>query len=518
MPLSDLGGVEQLLKRFKAAKTEYELFRSIHQESYDFVAPQRETFRFHSPGQEKNRHVFDSTAVMGLEQFASRIKGSLLPSWKQWAKLVSGTDVPESEKAAIDKDLEEGANEFFNALNHSNFDTEINPALIDMGIGTGAIIIDEGEFNSGDTFRFTNVPLAELYPEKPAAGRIRSAWRQHKMPVNKIKMVWPEAKLPNKLEKQAQGNPSAETEVLNGQLFSQKDGRYYNVIIHEGTKTIMFSQDFASQRFIVFRWSVIPGETFGRGPAMQCLPDIRTLNKMVEFKLQSTALAVGGVWTGINDGIFNPNTVRIAPKTIIPVGSNNSQNPTLAPLALGGDPAKVELDVRELQDKINKAFFANPLGDVTDPVRSATENMIRQQEMLKQAGASFGRIRSELIEVLIEAGIDILKELGRFPDIRLDGTEVTIKHTSPLAKAEDIEDFQNILTWAQSNIGIVGPEVFMGTAKVEDFPKVTGDQLGIPAALIRSDEERKQLGEAAAAAAQQQLGGQVEPGQPTEPV
>ncbi|MDB4261361.1 portal protein, partial [bacterium] len=90
-----LGSVTDLLKRFKSAQKHYEEFRSLHQETYDFVAPQRETFRFHSAGQEKNRHVFDSTAVSGLEKFASRIKGSTLPSWKQWFKLEAGSIVPE---------------------------------------------------------------------------------------------------------------------------------------------------------------------------------------------------------------------------------------------------------------------------------------------------------------------------------------------------------------------------------------------------------------------------------------
>ena len=510
MPLSDLGSVDDLIKRFNGARKNYDEARSLHQETYDFVAPQRETFRFYSPGQEKNRHVFDSTAVTALEQFASRIKGSVLPSWKQWVQLVSGSIVPEDMQAEINKDLEEGNDTFFNALNHSNFDTEINPALIDMGVGTGAIIIDEGEFNSGDMFRFTNVPLAELYVEKPMLGRIRSGWRKHNMQVAAVKATWPDANIPEKILKKAERDPSTEMEILNGNLFNPKDGMYYNVIIHQGSKTLLFSQEFKTQRLIIFRWHVVPGESYGRGPAMQCLPDIRTLNKIVEFKLQSLALAVGGVWTGINDGIFNPNTVRIAPKTIIPVGSNNTANPTLRPLEFGGDPASVEVSIRELQEKINTSFFANPLGDITDPVRSATENMIRQQEMLKQAGASFGRLRTELIEPLMEAGIDILVGLGRFPELNIDGEEVTIKHASPLAKAEDIEDFQNILTWAQSNIGIVGQEVFMGTAKVEDFPKVTSEMLGIPAALVRTEEERQQLGQALVEAAQAQAGGKGE--------
>ena len=99
-------------------------------------------------------------------------------------------------------------------------------------------------------------------------------------------------------------------------------------------------------------------------------------------------------------------------------------------------------------------------------------------------------------------GIDILAGLGRLPPLNVNGEEVTIKHVSPLAKAEDIEDFQNILTWAQSNIGIVGPEVFMGSVKVENFPQVTSEMLGIPAELVRTEAERTQLGQALVQAAQ----------------
>lgn len=506
MPLSDLGDVAALIRRFKKAQKNYEQWRSLHQDAFDFVMPQRETFTEHAPGQPKNRHVFDSTAIEAVEQFASRIKGSNMPSWKKWALLTSGTIVPEDEREEFNAKLDQLTERFFNNINHSNFDTEINPALADMGVGTGAIIIDQGRFNSGDTFVFSNVPLPELYPEKPAMGRIRSAWRKQKMEIGKIKVVWPAAELPDRLQQKVNRDPMAEEVILNGQLFNPNDGRYYHVVIHEGSKSLLFTQNFATQRFIVFRWHVVSGEVYGRGPAIQTLPDIRTLNKIVQFKLEALALAVGGVYTGINDGIFNPNTVRIAPKTIIPVGSNNAQNPTLAPLALGGDPTSVELTIRDLQDRINQAFFANPLGDISDPVRTATENMIRQQEMLKQAGASFGRLRSELISPLIDAGLDIMGELGQIPQgLSVNGQSITIKHASPLAKAEDLEEFQAMQTWANTNLAIVGPEVFQGTARVEDFPKVTADQLGVTAKMLRTPEEIAAIGAAAAQAAEAQL-------------
>ena len=502
MPLSDLGDVEALLRRFKKAAEYRELARSLHQDAYDFAAPQRETFRFHSPGQEKNNHVYDSTAIRALEQFASRIKGSTLPSWKHWMTLTSGTVVPESEKAGIDKQLEKISEVFFNELNHSNFDTECNSSLVDLGIGTGAIIIDENPDLIGDAFKFTSVPMSELYPEKPAEGRIRSVWRKQKLQVGAIEQIWPGAKLPQKLKEKAEKDPFTEDDFLNGQLYNPKDKKYYQVVIYEPSKDIIFDQSFDSQRFIVFRWHVIAGEVFGRGPAIQSLPDIRTLNKVVQFDLEAAALSIGGVYTGINDGIFNPNTVRIAPKTIIPVGSNNNQNPTLRALERAGDPTVAQIQMERLQDAINKAFFANPLGDISDPVRSATENMIRQQEMLKQAGASFGRIRSELVEPLVEAGLDILMSRGQIERFRVDGEQATIRHTSPLAKTEDLEDFQNAQIWLQFNQAVLG-EGMAGAIKIEDLAKFSQEKLGIPADLVRTEAERQQFGEQALAAAQQ---------------
>lgn len=79
-----LGSVAKLLKRFEKSEERYNKWRSLLQEVMDFVTPQRETFTIQSEGQRKNHFVFDSTAEEGIEQFASRIQGSLLPTWQPW--------------------------------------------------------------------------------------------------------------------------------------------------------------------------------------------------------------------------------------------------------------------------------------------------------------------------------------------------------------------------------------------------------------------------------------------------
>ena len=134
---------------------------------------------------------------------------------------------------------------------------------------------------------------------------------------------------------------------------------------------------------------------------------------MVEQYLAATAFSINPMFTGVSDGIFNPHTVRFQPGAIVPVGSNASANPSLMPLQTGNNIQHGSMVVAELQAKIKDAFFASPLGDVTDPVRSATENMLRMQEYLRRAGASFGRLNSELVAPLMNSVLSILAEVNK---------------------------------------------------------------------------------------------------------
>jgi hypothetical protein len=222
------------------------------------------------------------------------------------------------------------------------------------------------------------------------------------------------------------------------------------------------------------------------------LPDIRTVNKVKQFILENAAIQMAGMYTAVDDGVFNPHTFRVAPGTVAPVSSNASQNPTLQALPRAGDIGLGGVILADLQDSIKKALFSDPLGEVTDPVKSATEQMIRQQNMLKESGASFGRLKSEFIEPLTTAIVDILASRGLIPQMTVDGQEVTLRQESPLAKAEDLDDFQSSQTWF-ATVSQLPPEIVAGAVKVEDLPGYWADKLNVPQSLIRDDEERKVL-------------------------
>ena len=498
-----LGTVAKILKRFATANSRYEQWRTLHQEAMDYSLPNRETFTITANGQRKGHFVYDSTAEEGIDQFASRIQGSLVPSWTQWMDLVAGDDIPDDQVEEVNKALKKATDTFFSNINHSNFDTEITPSLLDLGVGTGAILIEENDFDESSALKFTNVPLAELYVEKPARGAIKNVFRKQKVEAGNIPITWPSAEIPEKLQKIVDKTPEKEVEITNAFLFNTKSKLYTQIVIWE--KSSIFVQEFKTRRLIVFRWSVTPGEAYGRGPAIKKLPDIRTANKIVELTLGNAALQMSGVFTGKSDGIFNPHTARIAPATIIPVGSNDNANPTLRPLPLSGNLGIADHLLEGYQNNIRKAFFSNPLGDITDPVRSATENILRNQEFLKQSGANIGRQKTELIEPIVAASVDILIGRGKMPDITVDGKDVTIKQSSPLAKAEDIEEFQNTQLWLSTMAQFVPEEVLGLKVKIEDLPSAFQKQLGTDPALLRSEAETAEVAGKVQAASEQQL-------------
>lgn len=507
-----LGTIPKILKRFSAASSRYEQWRSIHQEAMDYSTPNRETFTVHAAGQRKSYFIYDSTAENGIEQFASRIQGSLIPSWQQWMFLTAGTDIPADQKEAVNKALKQSTDTLFSNLNHSNFDTEITPSLLDLGIGTGAIIIEENEFDESSAFKFTNVPLAELYIERPARGAVKNTFRKQKVEAANVPITWPNAEIPPDLQKIIDKSPDKEIEIINAFLFNTDSKEYNQVVLWQ--KKAIFTQAFKTRRLIVFRWSVTPGEGYGRGPAIKKLPDIRTANKIVELTLGNAALQMSGVYTGKSDGIFNPHTARIAPGSIIPVGSNDNSNPSLRALTPSGNLGIADHLLEMFQNSIRKAFFSDPLGEITDPVRSATENVIRNQEFLKQSGASIGRLKSEMIEPLVAACVDILIQRGKMADISVDGKDVTIKQASPLAKAEDLESFQNTQLWLSTMGQFLPPEVIGLKVKIEDLPGEFLNQLGVNPELMRSEAETAEVAKQVQSASEQQLQGQQ--GGPTD--
>ncbi len=377
------------------------------------------------------------------------------------------------------------------------------------------MFFEEGNELEGEPlFKFTSIPLAQLYLE-PGEGMRNTGWREHEVQVRDLPSMWPTGDFGSELEKQIKDQPESKVMIVNGVV--KQDGEFHQVVIYEAKKQLIFTQAFDTSPLNIWRTNVIPGETYGRGPAIDVLPDIRTVNKVKEFLLKNAAIQMTGIYTANSDGSWNPHTVTLAPGSIIPVSSNSNQNPSLKALENSGRLDVGMLILEDLQANINRAFFSNPWGEVSDPVKSATEQMLRTQEMLRTAGAQFGRLNTEKIKPIVERGVAILAANGRMPALKVNGKEITIQMQSPLAKAEAMEEFGNFQVWL-STMQQLPEQVLALGGQVENFPAWTAGKLGLPVAeLARTKEEIEAAAKVIAQQAAQAQQQQGAPGVPTTP-
>ena len=510
-------GVAALMKRYETAKQHRSSWESHWKECYEYALPQREVFNETAEGSKKNTKIYDSTALIGTQRFASRLQSTLVPPFKKWAKLSAGTGIPKEAQGKIDKQLEEVTDTLFSFINQSNLATEAHEAFLDLAVGTGALLLDEGD--GEDLLKFTAVPLKELLVEDGPHGTIETVFRLHKHPARNIKQIWPKGKCSTAVMEMMEDKPDELVPIIEATVYNPSKKIYEYVIIEENTKHVIFEDYFEVSPWIVFRWSKVAGERYGRGPIMTALPDIKTANQVVKFVLKNAEKEIVGVYTAVDDGVLNPWTVNIKSGAVIPVAAEGS----LSPLQSGGNFNVSELILQDLRENIKKALFHDQLGPMEGPTKSATEVSIRQQELMSDIGSSFGRLQMEFINKLIKRAIDILQRNGKVAPIKVGNQLVNIKVISPLAQQQDMDEVNKLAQFVQF-ASMVGEDALRIGLDLEAFPEHIAKLLGVDPELVRDKEEREamkqqmqeeaQMAQAAEAAAQnpemaQQVMGQM---------
>jgi hypothetical protein len=296
-------------------------------------------------------------------------------------------------------------------------------------------------------------------------------------------------------------------------VFSKALGRKVEV---DGYKIVVFSKDGnhmlverdqESSPWVVFRWSVRPGEVMGRGPCIVALSDVKTINKTKELLLQSGSMAVAGAYTVADDGIININNIRVRPGALIPVSTNPGgvNGPTIAPLPKAGDVNVGQIILSDVKASINSMMFADPIGPVDLPVKTATEVAFRQQELAKRIGSAFGRLQQEFVIPLINRLLFILEDLDMVDlnQFRIDGRVIDIEHISPLAQAQDQEQLVAIERYLGLMMNTFGPEATMATVKPKMIQDIA-ELLNIDPEHVPSEEELTALVQQISQSMQQQ--------------
>lgn len=518
--------VEKLLKRFNNAESARSNFDTTYREAFEFFSPNRDSYKNTTSdiqGTKRNNtdKIYDSTGQDALRKAVSNLHSSLFPPQKQWAALKLGPALAKAENASeLARQLEEINAVFFNYLFVSNFDTQIAEVLEDLLIGTGCLLMQKGTI--ANPFIFTAVPLSQVFLERGPDGGINAYFRKWEIEQSLIKQTWEDANINSEFQQVIDAEPHKKITIIeittrakikvksivdNGDgtgrmVENEIDGYKYYVIKTGGVgngqlKEILVERQMRTSPWIVIRYGVSAGETYGRGPVLDALPDCKTLNKTNELILKNASLAVSGAYTAVDDGVLNIENIQIAPGAIIPVTANpgNPNGPTLSVLPVGANFNVAQIVLENLKKSIRSILMVDPLGEIDAPVKSATEISYRAQQVAKLLGSAYGRIQIEGVKPILNNGLRILEELGLLDlkDFSVDGVNLAVSHNSPLAKAQSEEEITAMQRFAETISTFYGPQMMAVMTSPVQFATKLATLMEVPASVLPTQEQLQQI-------------------------
>ena len=491
-------------------------FRNLWNTAAQFVMPAWDNFigEF-SEGVNRNTRIFDSTAITANQRFAAAMEAMLTPRSQVWHKLMAG-DEELNDSSAVQQYLDQVNKILFAARYHpeANFASQTDECYMSLGaFGNNALYTDEVP---GKCLRYRSMPLSEVCWALNHQGMVDTVYRKFKYSAKQAIQHWGKDAVPLGIAKMFAKSPYTEVEFLHAirpnhewqpDAYGDKGKRFECWYVYLGDRSVIERGSYRTFPVSIGRYRVAPREHYGRGPAVDCLPDIRTANEMVK-----TGLRIG------QKAVDPP--LLLAEESILTAFNQRPGAINYGMLTGDGKPLAVPFEAKgnfqvqkELMDDVRATIrdtFLNTLFQilVENPNMTATEALLRAQEKGELIAPAMGRQQSEFLDPLIHRELQILQDAGQLPpappEILKSARGIRIEYTSPLARALRAEEGTSIMNTIQDLAQMANLD--KSVLYLMDFHEAGREMAlirGCPAKLLRTEDQVNELLEHAAAKAQE---------------
>lgn len=495
--------LELLRKRYNAAKYVADLWIPIMQASFFYAIPFRN--RYYLPGKEfqgtaQNTRVYDTTAVEGVKTFVSKLHETMTPPQTQWGFLEVDDSMVEDEDQEVETlemaqmVLNKYTRHLFSYIHGSNFDVVINECYYDLCVGTAALVINQ--YRDDMPFLCTSIPMDKLAIEEAVNGKVESWYRTwQNLKIAELNTRWPKIVLTPDLISDLMGDMDAKVKnVYEGVSYFPNEPKNYLYAVWAGDG-ILYSEWLDSNPGIIWRFQKTNNETWGRGPVMEALPSIISLNEVARIELASANLNTFRPYMGFSDAVFNPHTFKLEPFTIIPIApiGSGGQVP-LVPLPNSSDPNFAQFTIADLRMQIKALLFAEEPQDARGiQPQTAYELSLKQQNLAQKIGPLFSRLQQECLEPIFKRFAYILHKMGKLPYPKLGDMPIRFRYKSPLALVKGQQDMARFIQFVQTMQGIMGPEATQIYINAKETPYLLAESLQIDMRYLNDPDAVKDV-------------------------
>ncbi len=515
---------KQYVKRIDGLKKERATWVPHWTEINEYIEPWAGRF----PGGEKNSgakkhgHIINSTASWAARTLDSGMMAGISSPSRPWFRLAT-PDPDLNEFGAVKAWLHVVESRVRLALARSNVYNGLHSVYGSLGrFGVAALHVEEDEEKGLRAYFF---PVGSYCLANSSRQRVDTCARDRAMTVAQLAQKFGLEKCSLRVrDMYARGHMDAWVDVVHlveprrdyqpGKL--GPEGKPWRSCWFEAGASeeegLLLEAGFDEFPIMAPRWTVTGEDVYGSSPGMAALGDCKALQVLEKRKAQAVDKLVNppmrAPWEMQNRGIsLLPGAVNF--------GSGASASSVLSPAVEVNPHAvpAVEASIREHEGRIKTAFYADlwlalSMGD--SPQMTAREVAERHEEKMLQLGPVMERLQDELLDPLIDRVFNILLRNGDLPPPpeELQGQELRVEYLSALAQAQKVmgKTAVDSLVGYVLNIAQAKPEV-LDKLDVDQSVDEYANMLGVPPALVRSDEDVAAIREARAqqAAQQQQM-------------
>ncbi len=446
-----------------------------------------------SRGDKRNGELYDSTAAIALGRFGAILDSLLTPRNQTWHRLTTN-----DRSIAKNRDVKlyfEQVNQILFKFRYSpkaNFSAQNQQNYKSLGAyGTGCLFIDD--LDGGQGIRYKSNHLSEVFFAENHQGIVDKVYRYFSLSARQAFQKWGEIIPPMMKDAlKIDGEklyyfihcvkPRQDVDYQRKDFKGMPYASYY--VAMEG-KAMLSEGGYSTFPYAVSRYEQAPGEIYGRSPAMDVLPAIKTLNEEKKTILKQGHRIVDPVLLAHDDGIIDSFSLK--PGAINYGGVSKDGQPLVHVLPTGNVQIGKELmdDERSI---INDAFLVTLFQILAEtPQMTATEVLERTREKGILLAPTIGRQQDEYLGPMIERELDILARQGVLPPmpqllVEAKG-EYQIVYDSPLSKAQRADEASGLMRSVESALQVVNVTQNVGLLDYYDWDTIIpemADIQGVP--------------------------------------
>ena len=338
---------------------------------------------------------------------------------------------------------------------------------------------------------------------------------EYKLTAKAAVQKWGQENLPETLVASLQSNPFTEYDfvhVVGPRLGVDWTRLERSVLPIESVdlsvtgKCIVDEGGFHELPYLYSRYEIMPGEVYGRGPAMEVLPSVKTLNEMMRIHLTAGHRVAEPPLLLQHDGLagLGGRRPRLNPGGLNWGGLDMQGNPRIVPLTTNARLDLTDVLMDRVRQMITSAFKVNLFDILVDrPQQTATEVLERAREKGILVGPLIGQFQSDFLAKQINREFGIARRQGRLPpppQRLLDaGFRYEVVYETDATRYQKAQDGLAVIRTLETAAPLIqlDPsliEVFKGPETVQYLAQVNG----VPPKLIRSMPELETMRKAQA--------------------